>query len=211
MPAKCKIPKILGLFAREMGKLLTPFSAQTNPDNDQPNGDRNPTVEKAFSLWEQHFKLNEKKDTFLTPVFCFSNLNDFSDEMLGWMTAELNSSLRKTKAFKNTRFVFASPSPDKRIADFFNRFGFEKILRYIIPTGKKQTQNPMADVQAKKEPRTKELKKNMKSDNVSNFNMGNTGIENTKDFSSFSENGQKYLILASLPSLISSINAGVFL
>ena len=43
----------------------------------------------------------------------------------------------------------------------------------------------------------------MKSDNVSNFNMGNTGIESTKDFSSFSENGQKYLILASLPSLIS--------
>ena len=195
--------KDLGLFAREMGKLLTPFSAQTNPDNDQPNGDRNPTVEKAFSLWEQHFKINEKKDTFLTPVFCFSNLNDFSDEMLGWMTAELNSSLRKTKAFKNTRFVFASPSPDKRIADFFNRFGFEKILRYIIPTAKKQTQNPMAVVQAKKEPRTKELKKNMKSDNVSNFNMGKSGIESTKGFSSFSENGQKYLILASLPSLIS--------
>ena len=129
-------------------------------------------MEKAFNLWEQHFKINEKKDTFLTPVFCFSNLNDFSDEMLGWMTAELNSSLRKTKAFKNTRFVFASPSPDKRIADFFNRFGFEKILRYIIPVAKKQIQTPPGSCSAKKRTKNERVEKNMKSDNVSNFNIG---------------------------------------
>ena len=201
---KVKSNKELGLFAREMGRLLTPFSSSTEEETDQSEQEKNTLLEKVLKLCEKYFSFDEKGKEYLTPVLSFSNLNDFSDSMLLWMSTELNSSLRKSHAFKNARFVFTSPSPNKQVADFFNRFGFEKILRYIIPGITKPSRNEK-EKKALPQPVTKGLKKNMKSDKVVNLNMGNSGnsgLKNTNDFSSYSEKHQRYLILASLPTLI---------
>ena len=201
---KCKSSKDLGLFAREMGRLLTPFSSSIKQETDQSEPEKNTLLHNVLKLCEKYFSLDENGEEYLTPVLSFSNLNDFSDSMLLWMSTELNSSLRQSQAFKNARFVFTSPSPNKQVADFFNRFGFEKILRYIIPGLKKQSLNE-EEKKALQQPVTKGLKKNMKSDKVVNINMGNSGnsgLKNTNDFSSYSEKHQRYLILACLPTLI---------
>ena len=102
----------------------------------------------------------------MTPVLSFSNLNDFSDDMLTWMSGKLNLALRQSKAFENARFVFTSPSPDSRVTDFFNRFGFEKILRYVITPPKTFPDNKLSKENTFTEPLTKGLKKTMKSDTV---------------------------------------------
>ena len=98
------------------------------------------------------------------------------------MSTELNSSLRHRSPQECTIQV----SPNKQVADFFNRFGFEKILRYII-LGQLNSQKHEGK-KALPQPVTKGLKKNMKSDKVVNIIETITADENTNDFSSYSEN-----------------------
>ena len=97
--------------------------------------------------------------------------------------------------------------PDSRVTDFFNRFGFEKILRYVITPPKTFPDNKLSTQENTfTEPLTKGLKKTMKSDTVHKQSMASSNKARNditqRDISSFSANGQKFLELACLPSLI---------
>ena len=198
----------LGKFARETGRLLTPFGTPANENSSEDKNKKTTTFLGNFlKLYENHFSIDGKPDEFMTPVFALSNLNDFSDDLLSWMSGELNLALRQTKAFENARFVFTSPAPDKRVTGFFNRFGFEKILRYIISPPKTSQDNNLATQENTfTEPLTKGLKKTMKSDTVHKQAMASSSKERNdttqRDLSSFSAKEQKFLELACLPSLI---------
>lgn len=198
----------LGEFARETGRLLTPFGDPANENSSEDNNkDTSSVLSKFLKLYEDHFSIDGTPEEFMTPVLSLSNLNDFSDDMLTWMSGKLNLALRQSKAFENARFVFTSPAPDSRVTDFFNRFGFEKILRYVITPPKNFPDNKLATKENTfTEPLTKGLKKTMKSDTVHKQSMASSNKDRNditqRDISSFSANGQKFLELACLPSLI---------
>ena len=80
---KSKSAADLGKFARETGRLLTPFGTPTNENSSEDKNKKTTTFREFLKLYENHFSIDGKPDEFMTPVFALSNLNDFSDDLLG--------------------------------------------------------------------------------------------------------------------------------
>ena len=78
-------------------------------------------------LIEESLAESKAQPERFTPVFIFEDLDLIPEEIQSWLTNEFNQSLRKSKFFKNTRFIFTSSSSGTAFETFFADFGFSEL------------------------------------------------------------------------------------
>ena len=195
--------KDLGEFGRETGKMLARNSPPQTPESSKVDGNSNSIsrVEMLMQNFEKLASTVQEKGKRPITTFCFSNLSSFTSEMLDWICLDLNNALRKSNICRGARFVFTDRDKSNNWANFFNRFGFEKVKRLkITPKRMQSSQTQVGLLQ------TKELKKIMNSSTMeSNMRADiqkNDGTVQELDLNSFSEKHQKYILLACLPHFI---------
>ena len=196
-------------FARKIGGTLTPFASSQGEKGsiNKSEQDDASILSKVLDLFEDAFGAQDNSHKPITPVLCLLNLSKFSDPMLAWISGSLNQGLRDSEIFSNARFLFTDTTYSERVKNFFDRFGFDKVRQITVPdpVDRPETKNEQAH-STLPQPQTKGLKKNMKSDTLTNnpFGMSNknrSGIV-ADDISTYPSKEQKYLSLACLPSRI---------
>lgn len=130
--AQAVTPMELAKFALQVGKALSPFRGLKAENQEAANNGKGNV---SNHLVENFEKLLEKANTPSTPpkvVLALQTFDEYSDEMLAWLSSELNQSFRESKAFNGCRFVFAMSEQSERTEKFFNDFGFENVHRNTI-------------------------------------------------------------------------------
>jgi len=194
-------PQDLARFALSVGKSLI----SVKPKDQSNIAEKIDETKEAIALAAHYAELAKSNSKLL---LCIAGLDKVSEEVLFWLSGELNHAIRKVPAFRNTRFIFTTESENKKLEDFFNRFGFEKVRRCqvakqskgrdefkAVSTGEDGNQ---ADAQLKRliiaesSPKLKDEKQVMEIPDVSE-----------KFLSSFKEVEKLYLALASYPTRVS--------
>jgi hypothetical protein len=212
----------LAKFAMNTGKSLSPFKQPVEDSTDLAGSSNAKIAEALVAHFEELLMSSDKAPSSPHLVITIKDLGCFSDKMIKWIGDVFNNAIRKSKAFKGTRFVFSCESITDREKSFFDQFGFEKIhLVEIDPPSKKATsknviEQPPAPVLSSTpipEPKIpnesvspKVLKKNTLPAKLiyDNSYSGKMDLDMAKQhLSSFSEEEKNYLFLASYPCRIS--------
>ena len=210
----------LAKFALNAGKSLSPFKSNAKQD-DGPEEDQKKIPDELISQFEALTKTSTTTKGIPHLVLAITNLSDYSDEMLSWLSDCLNPVIRKSKAFKGCRFVFTSEQISDRINTFFDSFGFEKIHMVEVESAEEKKRididNPSSSLASKQvatRPSTqgetlKESQKSLKKSALPNRLNGLKDIElmdlqdAQKALSSFKDVEKEYLFLASYPARVS--------
>lgn len=207
----------LAKFALHTGKSLSPF--RTKAKQGDISEDRMKVPKELVTHFEQLIQsagINESPHL----VLALNDLNNYSDDMLTWLSESFNQVIRKSKAFKSCRFIFTSEEVTDRIKAFFDSFGFEKIHlvkfapveekeiseKEIIPDIENSAPNSEAvnTVQSEDEIQ-KSLKKSALPCRL--VGLGDNNSMDVKDakklLSPFGEIEQDHLFVASYPTRIS--------
>lgn len=116
----------LANFALNTGKSLSPIKREFDADGNTPNIEQR-LADTLVKNFEVLIESSPSKNISPHIVLSLNNLREYSDKMLHWLGEVFNPTIRKSKAFKNARFLFSTDQLCDRQRQFFGKFGFEKI------------------------------------------------------------------------------------
>ena len=199
-------PMDLAKFALGVGKSLVHF--KTHEDE---TGSKEETLEKIANSLTLHFSELVKETPKL--LLCIRGLDELSVQAKDWLSVDFNHAIRKVPAFKNTRFLFSSGSENTNQSSFFDRFGFEKVRSFRmndaenVPTKQRlvtdsRNDDTPYDIELNQAIEPKGLinqKKSRKLKSTSILKVAELNKDVKIYMSSYTEDEQRYLALASYP------------
>lgn len=199
-------PIDLAKFALGVGKSLVFFR---NPEGKEGS------EEEVYSKIADSLALHFSELVIGAPklLLCIRGLDELSVEMKEWLAKDLNHAMRKVPAFKNTRFLFSSGSENTNQSSFFDRFGFEKVRSFRmndaenVPTKQRLVTDSTHDdtpydIELNHAIEPKGLinqKKSRKLKSTSILKVAELNKDVKTYMSSYTEDEQRYLALASYP------------
>ena len=223
--ANSELTTSLHQFARQFGGKLTEIQSRfrQNENDDVFSAE---LAETFVHSLENKIKDANHELAKVTPVILIDDIHLLNPKTSSWFTSEFNNSLRKSKLFQNSRFIFTTPFLNIELDKFLAKLGiatphFLKLPRFSIEECKQlirlsgfKNENQTDEIIKKSNGNPSKLLNILR--NHTKLTLKELDVMNQSDtkeknlFSDFSEKELSHLLLASYPSRINRYNLEFF-
>lgn len=210
----------LNNFARNWGSQVMQLAKDTRGTSDEStNGSA--LAEAWLKLLEDSLEEQEIDHQSITPVLILDDLDLYGNETIDWLTGPFNQTIRKSKLFKRTRFLFSAKEHNSQLQGIFDRFGLEKVQQFSLPPLSPTQCEKLAELRDFRSMGGRELREISQGNPLKLLNIFNKSTNLTKPkstvmseqkkkvlphFSDFSEEEFNHLLFASYLKRINRYN-----
>jgi len=210
----------LNNFARNWGSQVMQLAKDTLGTSDESTNGSG-LAEAWLKLLEDSLEEQEIDHQSITPVLILDDLDLYGNKTIDWLTGPFNQTIRNSKLFKRTRFLFSAKEHNSQLQGIFDRFGFEKVQQFPLPPLSPTQCEKLAELRDFRSMGGRELREISQGNPLKLLNIFNKSTNLTKPkstvmseqkkkvlphFSDFSEEEFNHLLFASYLKRINRYN-----